>query len=156
MIPLFLVAAILVAGCNKQDSDAKKPEAKEAGHEAHHGGCLNAIETCEVGHAEIKIEGDLLRCWFVGGESHTDQAVRVTDKEIVLAVKLADGQLKSLTLQPKPNQLANEKVGDCSYFEGHADWLKGITEFKADGKVSCRGKENRALTIEFPKGYDPD
>ena len=39
------------------DNAAQKPadNAAEAKHEAHHGGCLNAIETCAVGHAEVKL-----------------------------------------------------------------------------------------------------
>ena len=98
-------------------------------HEAHHGGCLNAIETCAVGHAEVKLDGDVMKVWFVGGENQTDKAVRVSDKQIVLAVTPAGGQEKTLTLDPKPNELAEEKVGDCSYFEGKAGWLAGVKKF---------------------------
>jgi hypothetical protein len=153
VIAAATLTSSLMAGCRSHE--AKNSNEKSAGHEAHHGGCLNAIETCAVGHAEVKVEGDLLKCWFVGGENQTDKAVRVADKEIVLAMKLTDGQEQSLTLQAKPIELAEEKVGACSYFEAKADWLKGIKEFEAIGKVTCQGKE-RPLKIEYPKGYDPD
>src|SRR5579862_260636 len=40
-------------------------------HQTAHGGVLNAIEKCEIGHAEVKREGDTLRVWFVGGAPDT-------------------------------------------------------------------------------------
>ncbi len=157
------VAATLMPGCKsaeKKDANqsattlpADKPA--EAKHEAHHGGCLNAIETCAVGHAEVKLDGDVMKVWFVGGENQTDKAVRVSDKQIALAVTPDGGQEKQLTLDPKPSDLAGEKVGDCSYFEGKADWLAGLKKFTATGKVNHTGKE-RPIKIEYPEGYDPD
>jgi predicted lipoprotein len=156
-------AMAVIGGCKsatKQDAkqaasneSAGKPV--EAKHEAHHGGCLNAIETCAVGHAEVKLDGDVIKVWFVGGESQTDKAVRVSDKQIVLAVTPDGGQEKTLTLEAKPNELAEEKVGDCSYFEGKADWLAGVNKCTATGKVHHTGKE-RPIRIEYPDGYDPD
>jgi hypothetical protein len=148
-----------VTGCRSTDTGnpTTKPgqKAEEAKHEAHHGGCLNAIETCAVGHAEVKLEGDVLKVWFVGGENETDKAVRVSDKQITLTVKPEGGQEKPLTLEAKPNALAEEKVGDCSYFEGKADWLAGVKKFTAGGKVNLKGQE-RPVKIEYPDGYDPD
>ncbi len=157
---LFLVGGTLaiLTGCRSAEKDsAAKPgeRAGEAKHEAHHGGCLNAIETCAVGHAEVKLEGTALKVWFVGGETETDKAVRVSDKQIVLAVKPEDGAEKSLTLEAKPSELAEEKVGDCSHFEGKADWLAGVKKFTASGQVNLKGKV-RPIKIEYPDGYDPD
>jgi len=137
--------------------ETKQPVADKAehGHEAHHGGSLNAIELCSVGHAEVKVEGGTLRCWLVGGENETDKSVRIPDAEVCLAVKLEGGEEKPLVLAAKPIDLAGEKIGDCSYFEGAADWLKGVERFSATGTVHCKGKE-RAIRIEYPDGYDPD
>ena len=49
----------------KEEGAAEKGKAAatqtEASHEAHHGGCLNAIELCAIGHAEVKVEGDMLQ-----------------------------------------------------------------------------------------------
>jgi len=162
---LLTVAIALAYGCQKADEGNKAPKqapAKtaseqasatktEARHEAHHGGCLNAIELCSVGHAEVKVEAGVLRCWFVGGENETDKSVRVPDKEIRLAVRLDSGEEKPLVLAAKPIDLAGEKVGDCSYFEGTADWLKDVKRFSATGKVNCKGKE-RTIRIEYPDG----
>ena len=161
---IFVGCAVMaIVGCKsaqKKDANqsattqtADKPA--EAKHEAHHGGCLNAIETCAVGHAEVKIDGDVMKVWFVGGENATDKAVRVSDKQIVLAVRPDGGAEKNLTLDAKPSDLTGEKVGDCSYFEGKADWLAGVKKFTATGKVNHTGKE-RPIKIEYPDGYDPD
>jgi hypothetical protein len=147
-------------GCHRTDepkAESKKASGEEDkhGHEAHHGGCLNAIELCSVGHAEVKLEDGVLRCWFVGGENETDKSVRVPDEEIRLTVRLDGGEEKPLVLAAKPIDLAGEKVGDCSYFEGAADWLKNVKRFVATGTVHCKGKE-RPIRIEYPDGYDPD
>jgi hypothetical protein len=161
VIVAFLAGAGTVAimpGCKSaKKQDAAEPAASqpEARHEAHHGGCLNAIETCAVGHAEVKLDGDVLKVWFVGGESQTDKAVRVSDKQILLTLTPEGGQAKALTLDARPNELAEEKVGDCSYFEAKADWLAGVKKFTATGKVNHTGKE-RPIKIEYPDGYDPD
>jgi hypothetical protein len=150
------LAMVVVYGCQKADEDKAPSAAKaEAGHEAHHGGCLNAIELCAVGHAEVKVEGDTLRCWLVGGENETGKSVRVPDAEIRLTVKLEGGDEKPLVLAAKPIAVADEKVGDCSYFEGAADWLQGAAKFQATGTVHFKGQE-RKMEIRYPDGFDPD
>jgi len=125
-------------------------------HKSAHGGCLNAIGTCENGHAEIKIEGVVLKLWFVGGGGDTAKAVRIKDKEINLTVTL-DGHENPnfLLLKAKPNALAEEKEGDCSSFEGRADWLKDVKKFVAVATIEFKGRRQE-LRIEFPRGYDPD
>lgn len=129
---------------------------EEHGHKTAHGGVLNAISTCENGHAEVKIDGDTLKLWFVGGGSNTLKSVRITDKEIVLTV-LVKGEktARKFVLNAKPNELAEEKVGDCSSFEGKAPWLKDIKNFTADAMINFKGKK-QPLKIEFPEGFDPD
>lgn len=123
-------------------------------HKAVHGGSLNAIVTCENGHAEVKFDSGKLQLWFVGGGPDTNKAVRVPDKSISIQVKTNNG-VKTLVLNPKPLDLAGEKVGDCSYFEGSAPWLNGIAKFDANGRITFRGKK-MPLKIEYPNGYDPD
>jgi hypothetical protein len=129
---------------------------EKGGHEAVHGGCLNAIGSCDNGHAEIKLEGDTFRLWFVAGETHTDKAVRVPDKEVTLSVEIEKGKApRTLVLTAKPIELAEEKVGDCSYFEGKADWLKDLKAFSAKGTVTFKGK-SQEFRIDYPDGFDPD
>lgn len=146
-----LLAALLGCGGAKE----KAPEAKGE-HVAVHGGCLNALGTCENGHVEAKVEGETLTLWFVGGGGDTAKAVRVPDAEIALAVTL-DGEkdARTLALKAKPNALADEKAGDGSRFEGSAPWLKGAAKFVATGRVTFKGKP-QDVRIEYPAGYDPD
>ncbi|OGV73290.1 MAG: hypothetical protein A3K19_14510 [Lentisphaerae bacterium RIFOXYB12_FULL_65_16] len=128
----------------------------EHGHTAAHGGCLNALGACENGHAEVKLAGDVLDVWFVGGGADTAKAVRIPDPEIALAVTLAGASdAKTLTLKARPNELAEERVGDCAHFVGQADWLKDAKAFKATGSVTFKGRTQQ-VRIEYPRGYDPD
>jgi hypothetical protein len=167
LVTVGFLAMAVTLGCQKADEGkttqkpapaekGKTAAAKaEAGHDAHHGGCLNAIELCAVGHAEVKVEGGTLRCWLVGGENETGKSVRVPDAEIRLAVKFESGEEKPLVLAAKPIAVADETVGDCSYFEGAADWLKGTAKFQATGTVHFKGQV-RKVQIRYPEGFDPD
>lgn len=147
---VFLAAALGCGGNEKAHHD------HEGEHHAAHGGCLNALGTCENGHAEAKLESNVLQVWFVGGGSDTDKAVRIPDGEITLDVTLeGEKEARTLVLKAKPNELAEEKEGDCSRFEGKADWLRGVTEFVATGRATFKGKP-QDVRIEYPKGYDPD
>ena len=104
----------------------------------------------------MKLEAGTLKLWFVGGGSDTEKAVRVPDKEIALSVTLAGGPpAKPLLLKAAPNELAEEKEGDCSHFEGSADWLNGVKQFTAAGTVTFKGRK-QDIRIEYPAGYDPD
>lgn len=125
-------------------------------HKAAHGGCLNALGSCENGHAEVKLEDGILKVWFVGGGADTGKAVRIPDLAITLAVT-ADGEKEArpLILKANPNDLAEEKLGDCSCFEGSADLVKGAKAFVATGTVTFKGKK-QAVRLEYPEGYDPD
>lgn len=147
-------------GCRSSEKNAagksRGPAAPSSSHKALHGGCLNVVETCAVGHAEVVLDNGVLRVWFVGGETETDKAVRAGDREIALSVKVdGGGEAKTLVLAAKPIELAEEKVGDCSCFEGKADFLAGAKKFSAAGKVHLKGKL-RPVIIEYPGGYDPD
>lgn len=144
-------AVKLVAKSNvEKASTAKEPE-----HVAYHGGCLNAMVACENGHAEIRLEGGKLKCWFVGGGQDTNRSVRIPDKKIVLQIKTTSVEIRNLTLEARPIELAEEKVGNCSYFEGQAPWLAGLTKFTATAMVNFKGKQT-PMRVEYPGGYDPD
>lgn len=152
---VFAVALFFIVGRIALTEENKKEE--EQGHVPAHGGCLNEIGECENGHAEVKVDGTVLKLWFVGGGNDTKKAVRVPDKEIVLEFieLLRSAPNLKLVLKAKPLALAEEKVGDCSYFEGQADWLKDRKKFSAVGTVTFKGKQVE-LKIEYPHGYDPD
>ncbi len=152
-----LFASVLLAaglGCSGEHDHEHEHHPGE--HKAAHGGCLNALGTCENGPVDAKLDGAPLDVWCVGGGSSTDQAVRIPDAEISLSVlKKGDTEARSLTLKACPNELAEEKTGDCSHFRGQADWLKGLTGFTATGEVTFKGTK-QALRIEYPDGHHPD
>jgi len=163
----ILMAGLMItcwcAGCStstetkpteKTADSAKSSKAGKPEHKTAHGGSLNAIVTCENGHAEVILEGAKLRLWFVGGGTDTTKSVRVTDPSFTLNIKVGS-TIKSLTLAAKPLELAGEKIGDCSYFEGSMPELKNAKEFTADGNVTFKGRK-MPIRIEYPKGYDPD
>ncbi|MCE5324665.1 hypothetical protein LLG46_15325 [bacterium] len=165
VICAFIIMTIMaiVVGCSGKPETVSEHKTASHGHHqykhqhkhaAAHGGSLNAIVACENGHAEVKLEGDTLQLWFVGGGTDTTKSVRVPDKSITIQVTTADGA-KTLVLKPKPLDLAGEKIGDCSYFEGNAPWLGGLKTFSANGQITFRGKK-MPLKIEYPNGYDPD
>ena len=122
-------------------------------HEAHHGGILNVIGE-EAGHIEIRIEGDTLEAWFVGGGHDTDRSVPIKAVEIPLKVTVPGKGEMVLVLKASPMKLAGEKVGHCSHFIARADWLRDVREFEARGKVAFKGTRHE-LVIKFPEGYDP-
>jgi hypothetical protein len=143
-----------VLGCGKDKVQEQEIDTRE--HKAVHGGSLNALGTCENGHVEVKVEGDVLKLWFVGGGSDTDKAVRIPDKDFVLTVTpQGSRETKMLVLKAKPIEIAEETVGKCSHFEGEADWLKDVREFVATGSVIFKGR-SQAILVEYPAGYDPD
>ena len=117
------------------------------GHEAAHGGVLNVIGE-EVGHAEIRLTGDLVEVWFVGGGNDTDRAVPVKAHDIRLTVE------KELLLEAAPLVLAGESEDNCSHFTTNCEWLGAMDEFEAHGHVLFKGQEME-LIIHYPEGYDP-
>lgn len=130
--------------------------AESGHHHAAHGGCLNAIGACEIGHAEVRLEGSELQLWFVGGGADTLRAVRVPDRVVELTLRLpAGGEPRHLTLDAKPLELAGETVGDCSHFMGAAVWLRDVHAFEAVGEVTFKGQKS-VVKICYPAGYDPD
>ncbi len=126
------------------------------GHATAHGGALNAIEACAIGHLEVKLEDGALAAWFVDGDNATTTAVRVAAREIPLLVSTDGGEtVRPLTLQPAPLALAEETVGDCSHFTAAEEWLKDAKAFIAVGVVKFKGT-TRVLRINYPEGFDPD
>lgn len=128
---------------------------EESHHKAHHGGVLNVIDRCETGHIEIRIHGDTLEAWFVGGGHDTYRSVPIEADEILLKVAIPNRREKTLVMKADPMKLAGEKLGHYSRFTGSADWLSGIEKFEASGDVIFKGIR-RSLIIKYPEGYDPE
>jgi len=123
------------------------------GHKAHHGGILNVIGK-ELAHVEVRIQGDTLEAWFVGGGQDTGRSVQINAAEIPLTINIPSRGQKNLVLKADPLKLAGEKMGYCSHFVARADWLKEVKEFEAKGSVVIKGVKEK-LIIQYPAGYDP-
>lgn len=119
-------------------------------HEAHHGGVLNVIGE-EAGHIEIRVEGDTLEAWFVGGGHDTDRSVPIKAEEIPLKVTVPGKGERALVLKASPMKLAGEKVGHCSHFIAKADWLRDVKGFEARGEVVFKGIHQKVV-IKYPLG----
>ena len=128
-------------------------EERHGHHEAHHGGVLNVIGE-EAGHIEIRLDGDTLEAWFVGGGHDTDRSVPIKAEEIPLKITVPGKGEMALVLKASPMKLAGEKVGHCSHFIAKADWLRDVREFEARGEVVFKGISYEFL-IKYPEGYDP-
>jgi hypothetical protein len=158
VIPLswiFLFQVLLLNDWTAAQDDQHKKHHHSGHHEAHHGGALNVISKCEIGHLEVRIEGDLLEAWFVGGGSDTHRSVPIQAEALNLAVTLPDGRKRTLVLKANPMKLAGEKTGHCSRFSARADWLQAVNEFEARGEIVFKGVQQQLL-IKYPEGYDPD
>ena len=83
------------------------------------------------------------------------QRIPVVDEKITLSVTMEDNTKKTLVLLAEPIELAEERVGNCSCFEGEADWLPAAKRFEASGTVTVKGK-TRELKIHYPGGHGPD
>jgi len=58
-----------------------------------------------------------------------------------LSTRPAAGEpVRQLVLAAKPLVLA-EKIGDCSYFEAQADWLKDLRQLTLTGSVRFKGAD---------------
>ena len=152
-LPVLLVAFYTVLFLDKPFTYSNAAEKHHGGHEAHHGGMLNVIGE-EAGHIEVRIEGDTLVAWFVGGGHDTNRSVPIKAEEIALQVSVPGTGEMTLILDASPMKLAGEKVGHCSRFVAKAGWLRDVKAFQARGEVVFKGIRQELL-IKYPEGYDP-
>ena len=151
LILLVSFSAVVFVGNQLIYSEAA--EEHHGHHEAHHGGVLNVIGE-EAGHIEIRLEGDTLEAWFVGGGHDTNRSVPIDAEQIPLKVTVPGKGEVTLVLKASPMKLAGEKLGHCSHFIAKADWLRDVREFEARGEVVFKGIRHE-LVMKYPEGYDP-
>ncbi|UCD72068.1 MAG: hypothetical protein JSW70_03480 [Syntrophobacterales bacterium] len=150
---ILLVGFIVVVFLGKPLIYSAAVEEHHGHHEAHHGGVLNVIGQ-EAGHIEIRIEGNVLEAWFVGGGHDTDRSIPIKAEEIVLKATVPGKGEMALVLKAAPMKLAGERPGHCSHFIAKADWLRDVREFEARGEVVFKGIRHE-LIIKYPEGHDP-
>ena len=113
---LALLSSVLLGGWTIAQEHHHNEHPKHGHHKAHHGGVLNVIGKCEIGHIEVRVVEDLIEVWFVGGGGDTDRSVPVQAEAVVLNVKNSEERERTLFLKADPMKLAGEKVGYCSRF----------------------------------------
>lgn len=164
-LPLAIViAASFVSGCSKSgdshaghDHASEKTSSSSHGHEhiAPHGGTAVVLGD-EFYHVEFVLEAAAgkLSAYILDG--HMEDYVRcaMPSFEVVATV---GGLPQVLTFNAVADPASGEKVGDTSFFEAKAEWLKTTREFDAViTKLEVKKSTFSAVAFNFPKGNAAD
>lgn len=170
-ISLAALAAALFAGCGKKQSgdiptygraNAQAGHDKAAAsadpHAGHNHGsghvhrAPNGGELLELGdhqfNLEFKYDADrgVLQAWVL--DAHAENFVRVSMD--AFEVQEDGGQRRTVTLRATANAMTGETVGDTSYFEGAAPWLREFKHFDGVVKaVRVRGVDFRDVRFHI-------
>ena len=142
-------AATTETGKHEHEHEHDKEHEHNHSHTAPHGGVLGCVERCGIGHAELKMDGEKVNLWFVGADKDTTSSVTIPDKEVTLTIKPKQGKPWTVVLKAAPIELADEKVGNCSHFEGQDKRFAGLASFEAESKVNFKG-QLRSFEIDYP------
>jgi hypothetical protein len=155
---LALAAALtLSAGCAKKDSApptgtaAAAPHAHE--HHAPHGGTAIVLGD-EAYHLELVLDAAAgkLGAYVLDGEMENFIRSAMTSFAVATTV---GGEKRTLVFKAVADPATGETVGDTSFFEAQAEWLKTTREF--DGVIDAlaiRGSTFRSVAFNFPKGNE--
>lgn len=165
------LAATLLAGCGKKKSGdiptygsaksndqhgkAAAPADPHAGH--NHGSghvhrAPNGGELVELGDHQFNLEfkydlgRSVLQAWIL--DAHAENFIRTGMDSFDITED--GGQRRVLRLQATGNAMTGETVGDTSYFEAAAPWLREVKHF--DGVVKAirvRGVDFRDVRFHF-------
>ena len=151
---LIAIAALLTA-CSKTESAHDHDPAGQARHEHQppHGGT-----PVELGGEEYHVEfvrdaaAGKLQAFVLDGELETFIRIAAPSFEVVA---LVSGREETLLFQPMASNATGEQVGNTSWFEAQAEWLKRTTNFDAVLKeITVRNKTYTNIAFNFPKGSD--
>lgn len=166
---LFAVVVALAFGCRDSHehdhgdghvhADGSTHSHGDDGHEHGHahsakfGGVL-----VELGEHQYQMEvvrdaeAGKMKAWLMDG--HAENYVRVKAGGFDVTAS-AGGKTETLSFLAMPNSATGETVGDTSYFEAQADWLKTTAEFDARiVSLEVRGSKFENLKFNFPKGNE--
>lgn len=153
LFPLVATAAIIsgLTACK----DSHNHDHDHAGHGHHHtpphGGTAVALGKEEF-HLEFVLDATnaTLQAYVLDG--HLENYIRVTNATLNIVASM-DGPPKALAFQAVASTASGETVGDTSFFEARAEWLRTATKF--DGvldEITIRGKKFEKIAFHFPKG----
>lgn len=148
------IALAAVVGCARRDTSTAAASAPHE-HHAPHGGTAVVLgeEAC---HLELLLDPATgrLGAWILDGE--LENFIRIAAPGLELTVTMA-GQTRPLTLRAIASSATGETVGDTSYFEAQADWLRGVTRFDGElARIEVRGSAYTAVKFNFPRGNERD
>lgn len=115
-----------------------------------HGGELQMIGECRIGHTEIIVDEGTVEIWISSGGRGVLKPVTIPDKTIGMKAYIEGSKIpKTLILNAAPLD-PSESVGSCSHFIGHSEELKNPgTRFRAVGKIIYNGAK-LDMVIDFP------
>lgn len=153
LLPIVACVALLGA-CAKPPPPVSAAPAKHE-HRPPHGGTA-VVLGAETYHLELVRDAasGTLQAYVLDGEM--ENFIRVAQSEIVIRVT-RPAATDLLVLHAVASPATGETVGDTSFFEGQADWLKRTANF--DGvveQVSAKGTNFTAVAFSFPQGNDRD
>lgn len=142
-------------GSTHAHGDGAHSHGDEGGHAhtAKFGGTL-----VELGEHQYQMEvvrdaqTGKMKAWLMDG--HAENYVRVKTGGFDVAASVG-GKTETLSFLAMPNSATGETVGDTSYFEAQADWLKAAAEFDAQiVSLDVRGARFANVKFNFPKGNE--
>lgn len=142
----LLVASFLLAGCAR-----KEPAVSSHGAHAHH--APNGGMLVELGEHQFNLEfkfdesRGVVQAWLLDG--HAENFVR-TDLPGFVVEAHQGGTAAVLRFVAIGNSMSGEAVGDTSYFEAPAEWLRSVNAF--DGRVNeitVRGVRFANITFSY-------
>ncbi len=105
-------------------------------------------------HVELLRDGEAgkMQLWILDG--HLENFIRVKTDSFEIKASVGD-KTETLTFLATPNSATGETVGDTSYFEAQADWLKATGEFGGEiVSLEIRGSSFTGVKFDYPKGNE--
>ena len=152
---VYLLFAVIAMGCSPA-TPKQEPKATRHIHEhkSPHGG--TAIE---LGNEEFHLElvrepnSDQMKLYVLDGE--LENYVRIASPEIIMVMAEAAAGQETLQFKAMADQATGETIGNTSFFQSQADWLKAKTNFTASIKLlQIRDREYRDVPVKYPQDHD--
>jgi hypothetical protein len=144
---IAVVCVLLLVGtaCSRRDPG---PPSQGHHHHAPHGGMLVELGPHQF-NLELKFDDSrgVLQAWLLDG--HAENFVR-TDMPGFVAEARSGETARTLQFVAVANSMSGETVGDTSYFEAPAEWLRSAKAF--DGRINeitVRGVRFTDFTFSF-------